>query len=94
MKANKGQFLSIEAEILNSFYSDGLFVLIDEKDGADGYNDARYVYVDRKITIQGTDGYYQYDCSLKKGWNIVYNYRNKWMTNKPSNINYKWSLWM
>jgi len=67
---------------------------------------AEYWYVDRDVNVQGTQGDYGYapdikfDCSFKKGWNLVYvNYvRGKYgesvvvvySTQKPSNLTFGW----
>jgi hypothetical protein len=67
-----------------------------------------YLYVDRNVTIKGKglleevyDGYvyFEYDMTLKKGWNIVYfsnnrddgnNYIYIVTTKKPSDMDFKW----
>ena len=54
-----------------------------------------YTYVDRNCTVKGNDGFEYFDCTFKKGWNIVYvdessgNHCNI-TTTKPSGITYQW----
>jgi len=82
----------------------------DNEIGSFGYFESRdtsatYVYADRSVTITGSydgrEGIFIYDCSLKKGWNVVYyiswgededeDYRYHTLTTKkPSNITLKW----
>ena len=45
-----------------------------------------YVYADRKFTLKGD----RYDCSFKKGWNIVYLGGGTITTTKPSGVTFKW----
>jgi len=64
------------------------------------YVDAMYVYADRNFTIKGKieEGKYvdEYDCSFKKGWNILYaidgNFEYFFLlsTQKPADINMEW----
>jgi len=61
------------------------------RDSRDMYGE--YVYVDRKFTIQGVNNGYQYDCSFKKGWNIIYEFNGKYMTKKPSDTNFRWEVY-
>ena len=72
---------------------------LDDEDGGDNYSG--YLYVDRNVTIKGRyydeDYYYEeveYDCSLKKGWNIMYIIWSEngglYTTQKPSGVNFKW----
>jgi len=53
-----------------------------------------YLYADRSFTAKGNIYSEEYDCSFKKGWNILYYYDNgsveKFSTKKPSGINFKW----
>jgi len=57
-----------------------------------------FIYVDGDVTIKGNihGKVYEveYDCSLKKGWNIMYEiFKEKelfYITNKPSDANLKW----
>jgi hypothetical protein len=73
---------------------------------------AMYLYVDRDVTIMGTDTYYDeewdetwieiYDCTLKKGWNVVYNSysynydddisTDAYTTQKPAGATYQWAF--
>lgn len=86
-KNAKGAYLKVNA--FNSFGDgEGTFLLIDDTNEVW----ADYVFVDRKLTIQGTSWGTQYDCSLNKGWNIIYLYKFKYTTNKPSNKNMNWYL--
>jgi len=86
-KNAKGAFLKVNA--FNSFgEAEGTFLLIDDTNEVW----ADYVFVDRKLTIQGASWGIQYDCSLKKGWNIIYLYKFKYTTQKPSNKNMNWYL--
>jgi len=62
-----------------------------------------FLYFDRNVTIKGNYSYEsyntKYDCSFKKGWNILY-YRVKYdnetisipllSTSKPSGVNFQW----
>jgi len=53
-----------------------------------------FKYADRDFTEKGTSDYYgvEYDCSYKKGWNIVYwslNGQKKHTTQKPLNETFK-----
>jgi hypothetical protein len=64
---------------------------------ADKENSIRtiYMYVDRNVTIKGFDYDTEFDCSFKKGWNILYNVYKEdgerfTTTQKPSNANLKW----
>ena len=78
----------------------GEFQQEDEKEYSWYY--AEYIYANKDFTIKGTekdeDYSYTYDCSFKKGWNIVYSYykwddyseEGKVTTKKPSNMNLKW----
>jgi len=54
---------------------------------------AEYVFVDKNFTIQGVNSGYQYDCSFKKGWNIMYEFNGKYMTKKPSDTNFRWEVY-
>lgn len=81
-----------------------------EKD-ENGFCAAIWLYVDVNCTIKGSEFYdnngnhynYKYDCNLKKGWNIVYLYREihqmgtdsySWedtvTTKKPAGVELKW----
>ena len=64
------------------------------------YVSAGYVYADRDFTVKGTDnsGSYEvkWDCTFKKGWNVLYWYEDSdsgdesYTTQKPSGVNLKW----
>ena len=50
-----------------------------------------YVYANKSCTIKGESNYATWDCTFKKGWNIVYIYSDDlFTTNKPSGVNFKW----
>jgi len=50
-----------------------------------------YWYTDRNFTQKGTAEYgVKFDCSLKKGWNVVYSHNEKTTTKKPANELFKW----
>jgi len=75
-----------EGNYIGSFYLD---------DGE--WWNAEYIYANRNFTVKGTSKNGSvFDCSFKKGWNIRYfnpvenNYRGKFTTQKPSNVNFKW----
>ena len=66
------------------------------------YVEANYVYADRNFTVKGKieddeyDYFEEFNCSLKKGWNIIY-----WIekedcclisTQKPSDITMEWAF--
>jgi len=89
----------------NSDKVNGLFTLRERKQVEDEYYEyfrdyirAYYIYADRDFTIKGFDNPNQYDCSFKKGWNIVYllwhndysHYPDIMTTTKPANSNLKW----
>jgi len=65
-----------------------------EYDGDDEGIEANYLYVDRKVIVKGYDDELEFDCSFKKGWNIVYGIETdeggKITTQKPSGVNLKW----
>jgi len=79
----------------NSGRNIGHFRLGEKEYHSDDQFEAYYVYTDRNFTIKG---YSTYDCSFKKGWNIVYlhhyiiqsSYEDEMTTTKPSNANLKW----
>jgi len=58
----------------------------------------QYMYFDRDVTINGYDNEFddEYNCSFKKGWNIMYitytdsDYGWLYSTKKPSGANPKW----
>jgi len=66
--------------------------LMDEEQGIM----AAYLYADRDFTAKGIVSYdnggeVEYDCSFKKGWNIMYYTDNLVTTQKPANANLlKW----
>jgi hypothetical protein len=66
----------------------GYFELYDKSTEYYGW----YVFADRNFTIIGVNNYNQFDCSLKKGWNIVYTSFQEDIitTTKPSNSNFTW----
>ena len=75
----------------------GGFDMSDE--GMDFYVFATYYYADRDFTIKGIDNSEDYDvewnCTFKKGWNIMYWYEDDgwdelYTTQKPSGINLQW----
>jgi len=65
----------------------GVFSL--SSDDYDNYYYVNYVYADRKFTLKEGD---YYDCSFKKGWNIVYISSSSSIvtTTKPSGVTFKW----
>jgi hypothetical protein len=64
--------------------------------------EASYLYADRDLTVKGISRWYddyegeyyeeEFNCSFKKGWNIVYFIadNDKITTQKPSGANLKW----
>jgi hypothetical protein len=56
-----------------------------------------YVYADRDFTAIGNVDNVVYDCSIKKGWNIIYLVGKTkeflYTTQKPSNINFEWHFY-
>ena len=60
------------------------------------YVDAYYVYSDRDFTIKGYYHYAEYDCSFKKGWNLLYYVENSvslkdyYTTQKPAEVTLEW----
>jgi len=56
-----------------------------------------YVYADRDFTAIGNVGNVVYDCSIKKGWNIVYLVGKTdeflYTTHKPSDIKFEWHFY-
>ena len=65
----------------------------------DYYVEVYYVYADRDFTVKGTDNSEDYevvfDCTFKKGWNVLYwieddGWDELFTTQKPSSINLRW----
>ena len=64
-----------------------------------------WLYVDRDVTVKGTnyDHFSKFiiDLDLRRGWNIVYEYRNfegfrqvlKTTSQKPADVNFRWEFW-
>ena len=53
-------------------------------------NEAHYFYADRNFTVKGTYDGDKYDCTFKKGWNIMYETDEGVSTQKPSGASYVW----
>jgi len=82
----------------------GNISLGERRDGSSDYGDyiqVCYVYADKDFSINGVNENCQFNCSFKKGWNIVYlceyptpggDYQYDWVmtSTKPSNANLKW----
>jgi hypothetical protein len=66
------------------------------EDIADDENVAIYFYSNKDFTMKGTyedeeeDMVWQYDCTFKKGWNMIYWVGTLTTTTKPSGIDFKW----
>jgi len=61
-------------------------------------SEAAYVYADKDFTMKGTivwddDFIGTFDCTFKKGWNIVYDTENGITTQKPAGASYVWKYW-
>ena len=91
----------------------GEFYLYEET--YSGYTEALFVYASKNVTLKGTEkdeGYYydyviETDCSLKKGWNMVYYseqegydavndkyiYKELLTTQKPAGANLRWHFY-
>jgi len=52
--------------------------------------EACYYYADRNFTVKGNAKGRKYDCTFKKGWNIVYERDVISTTKKPSGANFVW----
>ena len=89
------------------FLNVGAFNMKDKKEGAlyflgisaNYYVDAYYIYADRDFTVKGQGGNYyytEYNCSFKKGWNILYYVENSsgnktyYATKKPAEVTMEW----
>ena len=58
--------------------------------------DASHIYANKDFTIKGTSKNGKvFDCSFKKGWNIIYskNFGFEFTNHKPLNGNFKWRYW-
>ena len=95
-KNAKVTFLWLEAKDRDDDYI-GEFYLEDERNNY--YAAVTYMYVDRNFTIKGTTHYgndaTKWNCTLKKGWNIIYYVEDSKggesiSTTKPSGVNLKW----
>ena len=85
--------VAIEAYDRNGEYVGDIFMT------GKNYSDifANFVYADRDFTVKGkSDQGYKYDCSFKKGWNIVYettdDHTYSYSTKKPSGVNIVWTF--
>ena len=60
---------------INGYDKDGVFVddfVYHKKIDKDNSIRGNFIYVDRDVTIGGSDGFRTYNLNLKKGWNMYF----------------------
>ena len=82
----KTNFFQISGYSTNGYI--GNFYMLDT------HVNVMFFYVDRDVIVKGYDDNFTYDCSLKKGYNVVYvvfdDQKVLQTTTKPANANFKW----